>query len=135
MGGGDVDFFEVLVVEGAADLFDDRGAAAGLKVGRHRVGECEGGSDLAGEWAGFLHEAGEFDFHLLLIECEADDFAALVQDHFLLVRIIEGQVGDDDARLILGNAPVASSAKESRGHLTACGVSTGVRWRKPPLRS
>ncbi len=94
MGGGDVDFFEVLVVEGAADLFDDRGAAAGLKVGRHGVGEREGGSDLARKRAGFLHEAGEFDFHLLLIECEADDFAALVQDHFLLVRVVEGQVGD-----------------------------------------
>ena len=35
VGGGDVDFLEILVVEGAADLLDDRGAAAGLEVGRH----------------------------------------------------------------------------------------------------
>ncbi len=49
VGGGDVDLLEVLVVEGAADLPDDRGAAAGgLEVGGHRVGQREGRADLAG---------------------------------------------------------------------------------------
>ena len=36
VGGCDVDLLEVLVVEGAADLLDDRGAAAGLHVARMR---------------------------------------------------------------------------------------------------
>jgi len=37
---------------------------------------------------------------------------------------VEGQVGNEESRLIVRDAPVAGRAKESRGHLTACGVST-----------
>ena len=90
VGGADVDFFKVLVVECAADLLDDRHAAARLEVGWHGVAEGECQPDLAAEGARLLHEAGKFDLHLLLIERETDDFAPLVHDRLLLVRVVEG---------------------------------------------
>ncbi|MCX6875124.1 MAG: hypothetical protein NTW21_15140 [Verrucomicrobia bacterium] len=43
---------------------------------------------------------------------DSHDFAALVQHVLLLIRVVEGDVGDEDSRLVVGDAPVASCAKE-----------------------
>ena len=81
------------------------------------IGESKCGSNFATERRGLGHQSREFDFDFLLVEREADDFSALVEHRFFLVGVVEGEVGDEDPRLIVRDAPVASSADESRRHL------------------
>ena len=117
VGCGEVDFLEVLVVETAADLHQNRHATRLLQVRGDGIRENKCCSDLAIEGRGLGHQSREFDFDFLLVEREADDFSALVEHRFFLVRVVEGEVGDEDPRLIVRDAPVASSADESRRHL------------------
>ena len=117
VGRGEVDFLEILVVETAADLHQNRHATRLLQVRGNGIGESKCSSDLTTEGRGLGHQSREFDFDFLLVEREADDFSALVEHRFFLVRVVEGEVGDKDPRLIVRDAPVASSADESRRHL------------------
>ncbi len=117
VGCGEVDFFEVLIVETAADLHQNRHATRLLQVRGDGIGESKRGSDLTTEGRGLGHQSREFDFDFLLVEREADDFPTLVEHRFFLIGVVEGEVGDEDSRLIVRDAPVASSADESRRHL------------------